>query len=156
MVAARWNSQVTEKLLDGVRAALRKAGIDMDDPSRCVLLWVPGAFEIPIAASKLIAAERLDAVVAIACVIRGETDHYRYVASAVTYGLQEVSLSTGVPVAFGVLTTDDMEQALARAADYPGSNKGFEAACTALEMALLSRSLGRAGSRAAENTDTQS
>lgn len=147
IVAARWNFPVTEKLLYGARAALASVGIDLNDRSRCILVWVPGAFEIPIAVAKVIELERVHAVVALGCVVRGDTDHYHYVASAASYGLQEVSLRTGVPVAFGVLTTYDMDQALARAADSVESNKGFEAATAALEMILTLRELGGSDSK---------
>ncbi len=123
---------------------MREAGLDPDDDSVCPTVWVSGAFELAFGAMRLIEARRPDAVVALGCVVRGETDHYTYVASAAAYGLQEVGLRSGVPVAFGVLTTGDMDQALARSADTPQSNKGFEAACTALEMARLTRRLGAA------------
>ncbi len=141
LVVSRWNEAVTARLLEGARRALREAGLDADDESVCPTLWVPGAFELSFGAMRLIEARRPDAVVALGCVVRGETDHYAYVASAAAYGLQRVSLECGVPVAFGVLTTEDMDQALARAAEAPQSNKGFEAAFTALEMAKLSRRL---------------
>jgi 6,7-dimethyl-8-ribityllumazine synthase len=143
VVAARWNRQVTDRLLDGALRALGEVGIDPGDPLRCRVLWVPGAFELALGALKLIEADRVDAVVALGCVIRGETDHYSYVASAAASGIQRVSLDTGVPVSFGVLTTDDFAQALARSEETPESNKGFEAALTAVEMAVLSRRIGK-------------
>lgn len=138
---------MTERLLEGAMRALGEAGIDDGDSDRCFVLWVPGAFELALGALELIDSEGVDAVVALGCVIRGETDHYRYVASASARGIQEVSLRTRVPVAFGVLTTDDVEQALARSGDTPESNKGFEAAMTALEMAVTSRRLRKRRAR---------
>lgn len=118
---------------------MSEVGIDPEDGTRCRILWVPGAFELALGALKLIGAEHLDAVIALGCVIRGETDHYSHVASAAARGIQEVSLRTGVPVSFGVLTTDDLDQALARSGEAPESNKGFEAAMTAIEMAVTAR-----------------
>ncbi|MFL6161474.1 MAG: 6,7-dimethyl-8-ribityllumazine synthase [Jatrophihabitantaceae bacterium] len=138
VVAARWHTQVMDGLLDGAQRALGDSGV------RDVrLLRVPGAFELPVAASRL-AAEQVDAIVALGVVIRGGTPHFEYVCRAATDGLTQVSVSTGVPVGFGVLTCDDDEQALDRAG-LPGSkeDKGYEAAQAALATAVAVRELGR-------------
>jgi 6,7-dimethyl-8-ribityllumazine synthase len=137
ILAARYNLGLVEKLLDGARAAWRAA--DGDD-SALRVEWVPGAFELPLAAQALARRGQCDALVALGCVIRGETAHFEYVAGECARGLQQVMLNTGVPVAFGVLTTENLEQAEARAA--PGAdNKGAEALRTALAMARLVRSI---------------
>ncbi|MET0147299.1 MAG: 6,7-dimethyl-8-ribityllumazine synthase [Ilumatobacteraceae bacterium] len=138
IVAARFNGHVTLRLVAGARAGLRAAGVADDDVS---LTWVPGAFEIPIAAQALTADH--DAVIALGCVIRGETAHFEHVAGQAAAGIMRVGLDTGVPVVFGVLTTEDLDQALARSAldgDPPdGHNVGAEAAAVAVEMTALSR-----------------
>jgi 6,7-dimethyl-8-ribityllumazine synthase len=131
IVASRFNQDVTDLLLKGAIEALAEAGVADD---RIVAVSVPGAFEIPGAAQAL--ASRVDAVVCLGAVIRGETEHFTYVASAVQQGVVRVSLDTGVPVIFGVLTTDNVEQALDRAGGELG-NKGAEAAMDAVEMANL-------------------
>jgi 6,7-dimethyl-8-ribityllumazine synthase len=136
IVAARFNDLIVASLVKGASAAWLERGGGADDLS---VIRVPGAFELPLAARKLAASGRYDAVVALGCVIRGDTPHFEYVAGAAARGLQQVGLETGVPVAFGVLTVDTLEQALERAATGAG-NKGGEAMDTALEMAaLLSR-----------------
>ena len=127
VVVARFNSTVTNKLLEGAKEALRKAGA-----SEVRVYSVPGAFELPFAARRL--AEDFDAVVALGAVVRGETPHFDYVAGAAAQGLLQVMLETGTPVAFGVLTTETMEQAMERAGGAHG-NKGYDAAMTAIEMA---------------------
>ena len=127
IVVARFNSALTEKLLEGAREALTKAGAET-----VKVFHVPGAFELPYAARIL--AKDYDAIVALGAVIRGETPHFEYVAGAAATGLQQVALETGTPVAFGVLTTDTLEQAEARAGGNQG-NKGYDAAMTAIEMA---------------------
>ncbi len=121
ILVARFNSMITEKLLDGARKALAKGEVDV--------FHVPGAFELPLAAKMLAQTHRYHGIVALGAVIRGGTPHFDYVAGEAARGLQDVALQTGIPVAFGVLTTDTLEQAEARA------NKGFDAAMTALEMA---------------------
>jgi 6,7-dimethyl-8-ribityllumazine synthase len=136
VVAARFNDHITKPLLDGALGALRDVGVDDDVPVH----WVPGAFEIPIVAMRLAATHGYDAVVCLGAVIRGDTPHFEYVAGECAAGIMRVSLDTGVPCAFGVLTTDDLDQALARAGGAEG-NKGAEAACTAIEMATLLRRL---------------
>lgn len=129
IVVARFNGTITEKLLEGAREALQKAGA-----ANPQVFHVPGAFELPLAAMKLARRGGFSAIIALGAVIRGETPHFDYVASEAARGLQRVALDTGVPVAFGVLTTDTQEQAEARAGG-PAGNKGFDAAMTAIEMA---------------------
>jgi len=129
ILVARFNSAITEKLLSGAREALTKAGAKSQK-----VFYVPGAFELPFAAKKLAERGDFDAIVALGAVIRGETPHFDYVAGEAARGLQQAALETGVPIAFGVLTTDNREQAEARAGGAVG-NKGFDAAMTAVEMA---------------------
>ena len=133
VVVARFNHLICEKLLEGCSAELARRGADADDIH---VAWVPGAFEIPLAARVLAASGRYDAIVALGAVIRGGTPHFDYVCSGVTDGVREVMRDTSVPVAFGVLTCDDADQALARAGG-AGGNKGVEAALAAIEMARL-------------------
>ena len=136
IVAARFNDFIVASLVKGAAAAWTARGGAADE---LAVVRVPGAFELPLAAKKLAASGRYDAVVALGCVIRGDTPHFEYVAGECARGLQQASLETGVPVAFGVLTVDTVDQALERAATNAG-NKGGEAMETALEMAsLLSR-----------------
>ena len=132
IVVARFNSGITEKLLEGAQEALTKAGA-----SGVEVFYVPGAFELPLAAQKL-AQSAMTRIIALGAVIRGETPHFDYVAGAAARGLQQVSLETGTPVAFGVLTTDTLEQAEARAGGKHG-NKGYDAAMTAIEMARFGK-----------------
>ena len=127
VVVARFNRDITEKLLEGAQQALGEAGAAAVD-----VFHVPGAFELPLAAQRL--AQAYDAVIALGAVIRGETPHFEYVAGEAARGLQQAALETGKPVAFGVLTTDTHEQAAARAGGSNG-NKGYDAAMTAVEMA---------------------
>jgi 6,7-dimethyl-8-ribityllumazine synthase len=129
ILVARFNSPITEKLLSGAREALTKAGAKSLE-----VFYVPGAFELPFAAKKLAERGDFDAIVALGAVIRGDTPHFDYVAAEAARGLQQAALETGVPIAFGVLTTDNREQAEARAGGAAG-NKGFDAAMTAVEMA---------------------
>lgn len=131
IVVARFNSAITEKLLDGAGQALMDAGAES-----CRVFWVPGAFELPLAAQRL--AKRFDAIVALGAVIRGETPHFDYVAGAAAQGLQRVMLDTGKPVVFGVLTTNTLAEAQARAGGALG-NRGFDAAMTAVEMAHFAK-----------------
>ncbi len=128
-VVARFNGVITEKLLSGACEALTKTGAESHR-----VFHVPGAFELAFAAKKLAGSGDFDAIIALGCVIRGETPHFDYVAAESARGLQQVALETGVPVAFGVLTTDNLAQAEARAGGSAG-NKGFDAAMTAIEMA---------------------
>ena len=133
IVAARFNDFIVTSLLKGARAAwLERGGSAHDHP----VVRVPGAFELPVVVRRLAASGRFDAVVALGCVIRGDTPHFDYVAGEAARGLQLAGLETGVPVAFGVLTVDSLEQALERAATTAG-NKGGEAMESALEMAAV-------------------
>jgi 6,7-dimethyl-8-ribityllumazine synthase len=143
VVVSRFNDAITSRLLAGARAALLEAGAPADN---VVSLTVPGAFELPQAARRVAETGRYDAVICLGCVIRGETPHFEYISAAVAHGLMEASGETGVPVAFGVLTTDSWEQAEARAGD-GRDNKGFEAAAAALEMAELFGALRTAAGR---------
>jgi 6,7-dimethyl-8-ribityllumazine synthase len=140
IVAGRFNDHITTPLLDAALATLRDAGLD-DVPVH----WVPGAFEIPLVAQRLAASGGCDAVICLGAVIRGDTPHFDHVAGQCAAGIMRVSLDTGVPVVFGVLTTDDLAQALARAggAAHQGvcTNKGEESAATAVEMVHLLRQL---------------
>ena len=136
-MAARFNHLISARLLEGAVAELSRAGTKSEDVH---VAWVPGAFEIPVALRMLARSGRYHALVALGAVIRGGTPHFDYVCRGVTDGLSAVMQATGVPVAFGVLTTDDADQALARAGGSEG-NKGVEAAQAALEMAHLCRVL---------------
>ena len=135
VVVAEFNAHITERLLDGAMECFAKHGV-LDESVE--VRRVPGAFELPLAAQSLAKTGSYAAIVALGCVIRGETPHFEYVSEAATHGLLRVTLDTGVPVAFGVLTTDDLAQAEARAGGEHG-NKGFDAAQTAVEMALFLR-----------------
>ncbi|MEO0399889.1 MAG: 6,7-dimethyl-8-ribityllumazine synthase [Pseudomonadota bacterium] len=142
IVATRWNDFIVDRLVAGAVGALERAGAD---PDAITVTMVPGAFEIPVIAKTLAESGRYDAVVALGCVIRGATPHFDYVAGEAAKGLSAVALQTGVPVAFGVLTTDTIEQAIERAGTKAG-NKGAEAALAAVETASLKRRLvGQAG-----------
>ena len=144
LVVSRFNSFITERLLDGAIDALEAAGA----PEKNIeVVRVPGSFEIPLAAKKLAEGAHADAVIAIGCVLRGETAHFDYVASEVARGVQLAQLDTGVPIIFCVLTCDTLEQAIDRAG-LKGGNKGFEAGLAAIEMAQLSRKLRAAHSHA--------
>ena len=137
VVVSRFNRSVTAPLLAGALEALKAHGVGDDD---VVVAHVPGAFEIPQAARAAAEAGRFDAVVCLGCIIRGETPHFDYIASAVAHGITDAAAETGVPMAFGVLTTDTPEQAAARSGPGP-DNKGREAAAAAIEMAVLYRAL---------------
>src|ERR1700676_5459122 len=137
IVVSRFNNFITERLLRGSIEALEKSGAAKADIE---IVEVPGAFELPLAAKKLAATGRYDALIAIGCVIRGETSHYDYVCSETARGLQLAQMDSGVPVMFCVLTCDTLEQAIDRAG-LKGGNKGFEAGLSAIEMANLSRKL---------------
>jgi 6,7-dimethyl-8-ribityllumazine synthase len=141
IVVARWNEFITGKLLGGAQDALRRHGVDDD---RVDVAWAPGSFEIPIVAQRLARSGRYGAVICLGAVIRGATPHFDYVANEVSKGVAQVGLQTGVPVVFGVLTTDTIEQAIERAGTKAG-NKGFEAATVAIEMVNLLRSVDDAG-----------
>jgi 6,7-dimethyl-8-ribityllumazine synthase len=137
LVCAKFNGGITERLLDGALAGLETSGVK---PSTVTVAWVPGAFELPLVAMRLAASGTVDAVVALGAVIRGETAHFDFVAGECASGLQRAALDTGIPTVFGVLTTDTVDQALARCGAGE-DNKGYEAAVTALEMADLLRAL---------------
>jgi 6,7-dimethyl-8-ribityllumazine synthase len=137
IVVSRFNSFITDRLLAGTLDALERTGAGED---QIEIVRVPGSFEIPLAAKKLAATGRVDSIVCIGCVLRGETSHYDYVASEAARGIQLAQLDSGVPMAFCVLTCDTLEQAIDRAG-LKGGNKGFEAGLGAVEMARLSRKL---------------
>jgi len=137
IVVSQFNSFITDRLLRGALDALERAGAT---EKQIEIVRVPGSFEIPIAAKKLGQAGRADAVIAIGCILRGETSHFEYIASEVARGVQLAQMDTGVPMIFCVLTCDTLEQAIDRAG-LKGGNKGFEAGLTALEMATLARKL---------------
>jgi 6,7-dimethyl-8-ribityllumazine synthase len=134
VVVARYNEDVTKRLLRGALAALEEHGVGEPD-----VYWVPGSLELPVVALTLAEKGQHDAIVCLGCVIRGETFHFEVVAGQSAAGITQVQLDTGVPVAFGVLTTEDKDQALARSG--PKNNKGAEAAEVAIEMANLLRSI---------------
>ena len=144
IVVSKYNDFVTERLQTGALAALAAAGVSSGD---ITVVRVPGAFEIPIAAQHAARSGRYDAVVCLGCLIRGATPHFEYIASAVSHGLTAAAGATGVPMAFGVLTTNSVEEALQRAGDGL-SNKGWEAAAAAIEMAAVVAQLTRASSQA--------
>ena len=137
IVVSRFNSFITERLLQGALDALERGGAANKDVD---VIHVPGSFELPLAAKKLAASGRYDALIAIGCILRGETAHYDYVCSETARGLQLAQMDTGIPVMFCVLTCDTLEQAIDRAG-LKGGNKGFEAGLGAIEMAQLSRKL---------------
>jgi 6,7-dimethyl-8-ribityllumazine synthase len=139
IVAGRFNGDVTKLLLDGALHELADRGLE---PDAVPVIWVPGAFEIPLVAKRLAESGERDAVICLGAVIRGDTPHFDFVAGECASGISQVALDTGVPVAFGVLTTDDLDQALARAGGAEG-NKGAESAATAVEMVDLLRQLGK-------------
>jgi len=132
IVISRFNEFITSKLLEGTLDALNRHGAD---PAAIDIAWVPGAFEIPLVAQKM-AARGYDAVICLGAIIRGATPHFEYVAAEVTKGIAQVSLNSGVPVVYGIITADSIEQAIERAGTKAG-NKGFNAAMTAMEMANL-------------------
>ena len=137
IVVSRFNEFITTRLLNGALDCLRRHGASEDaiDVVHC-----PGAFEIPQISNRLVQSGKYDAVIALGCVIRGETPHFEHVANAVTSGLAKISLQTDVPIAFGVLTTDSLEQAIERAGSKDG-NKGWDAALAAIELADLRKKL---------------
>ena len=137
IVVSRFNNVITERLLSGSREALEKSGVTKADIE---IVEVPGAFELPLAAKKLATKGGYDALIAIGCVIRGETSHYDYVCSETARGLQLAQMDTGVPIIFCVLTCETQEQAMARAGGDHG-NKGYDSGLAAIEMARLSQKL---------------
>jgi 6,7-dimethyl-8-ribityllumazine synthase len=137
IVIGRFNEFISSRLLSGALDSLARHGTD---PEQVEIAWVPGAFEIPLVAGKMAASRRYDAVLSLGAVIRGSTPHFDYVAAEVAKGVAKVGLDSGVPVIFGVLTTDTIEQAVERAGTKAG-NKGWDAAVSALEMANLLRGM---------------
>ena len=137
IVASRWNDLIVSRLVGGAQDALRRLGAHDND---LTLVRVPGSFEIPLAAKKLASAGQYDAIICVGAVIRGETPHFDYIAAEVTKGMAAASLDTGVPIAYGIITADTVEQAINRAGVKAG-NKGFEAAMAAVEMANLLKEL---------------
>lgn len=135
IVAARFNEFITAKLLGGAEDAIRRTGGSMEDVT---VVWVPGAFEIPLVAQKLAESGKYDAVITLGAVIRGATPHFDYVCAEASKGVAQASLKTGVPIAFGILTTENIQQAVERAGTKSG-NKGFDAAMSAIETANLLR-----------------
>jgi len=133
IIVGRFNEFIGGKLLSGALDGLKRHGVD---ESNIEIAWVPGAFEIPLIAKKMASSKKYDGVICLGAVIRGATPHFDYVSSEVTKGIASVSLDTEIPVVFGVLTTDNIEQAIERAGTKAG-NKGYEAAVTAIEMANL-------------------
>jgi 6,7-dimethyl-8-ribityllumazine synthase len=138
IVVSRFNEFITGKLLGGAEDAIRRHGGSLEAVD---VAWVPGAFEIPLAAQKLAGSGRYDAVICLGAVIRGSTPHFDYVAAEASKGVAHAMMQTATPIAFGILTTDSIEQAIERAGTKAG-NKGFEAACSAMEMANLMKALG--------------
>lgn len=137
IVAGRFNDFITEKLVDGAISGLKRHGVNDDD---ITLAWVPGAFEIPLAAKKLAASGDYDAVITLGAVIKGSTPHFDYVCNEAAKGVSHANLETSVPVIFGVITTNTIEQAIERAGTKAG-NKGYDAAVGAIEMANLVKEL---------------
>ena len=133
IVASRFNSFIVEKLLDGAVDGLVRHGVEEKNITAC---WVPGAFEIPLAAQKMARSDKYDAVICVGAVIRGSTSHYDYVCNEVSKGIAAVGLQTGKPVLFGVVTTENIEQAIERSGSKAG-NKGYDCALAAIEMVNL-------------------
>ncbi|MGI6556126.1 6,7-dimethyl-8-ribityllumazine synthase [uncultured Pseudoramibacter sp.] len=137
IVAARFNEFIVSKLVSGAQDALIRHGVNDDDID---IAWVPGAFEIPLIAQKFAQSGKYDAVICLGAVIRGATSHYDYVCNEASKGIAQVSLNTGIPVLFGVLTTENIEQAVERAGTKAG-NKGYDVACSAIEMVNLIKNI---------------
>jgi 6,7-dimethyl-8-ribityllumazine synthase len=137
IVVARFNDFITHKMLDGAQDALLRHGVSEEDIE---VTWVPGSFEIPLVAQKLAGTKRYDAVICLGAIIRGGTPHFEYVASEVTKGIAQVGLNTGLPVIYGVITADTLEQAIERAGTKQG-NEGVKAALTGIEMVNLLKTI---------------
>ena len=146
VVVSRFNETITRALLDGALSGLRRHGVD---EAGITVAWVPGAFELPLAAKRLAATGEFDAVVCLGAVLRGATAHFEHVAGQAAAGVTRAALDTGVPVIFGVLTTDTIEQAIERSGTKAG-NKGFDSAVAAIEMADLLRQLPKPAPPAGE------
>ena len=137
IVAARFNEFIVSKLIGGAEDALIRHGVGKDDIE---LAWVPGSFEIPIVAQKMAESKKYDAIICLGAVIKGATDHYDFVCAVASKGIATVGMKTGVPTLFGVLTTDNIEQAIERAGTKAG-NKGYDTACAAIEMVNLMKNI---------------
>lgn len=137
IVASRFNSFLVEPLVNGALDAIARHG---GDAGKCTLAWVPGAFELPLAAKKMAESGKVDAVVCLGAVVRGDTPHFDYVAGQCAAGISQAALQTGVPCIFGVVTTDNLEQAIERCGTKAG-NKGYDAAVSAIEMVNLLRAM---------------
>ena len=137
IVASRFNEIIVHKLLDGAVDGLVRHGVDSNNITAA---WVPGSFEIPTAALRMAESGKYDALICLGCVIRGETSHYDYVCNEVSKGIAQIGMTTGVPTMFGIVTTENVEQAIARAGAHAG-NKGYDCALSALEMVNLMRQL---------------
>ena len=138
IVVARFNEFITSKLLGGAIDGLKRENVKEDDID---VAWVPGAFEIPLIAKKMAESKKYDAVICLGAVIRGATSHYDYVCAEVSKGVAQVSMNADIPVMFGILTTDTIEQAVERAGTKAG-NKGYDVACSAIEMINLIKNIG--------------
>lgn len=138
IVASRFNEIIVNKLLGGAVDGLVRHGVDA---GQITAAWVPGAFEIPVVAQRMAKSGKYDAVICVGAVIRGDTSHYDYVCSEVSKGIAQASMSTGIPVLFGILTTENIEQAIARAGSKAG-NKGYDCALSAVEMVNLMKQMG--------------
>jgi len=138
VVVSRFNEFVTKKLLDGAQDALLRHGVGEGDID---VAWVPGSFEIPLVAKKLVQTKKYDAIICLGAVIRGETPHHEYIATEVTKGIAKIGLESELPVSFGIITADSLEQAIERAGTKAG-NRGADAAVDAIEMANLLKSVG--------------
>jgi len=138
LVVSRFNEFFSKKLLEGAQDALLRHGVNEEDIE---VAWTPGSFEIPLIAQKLAQTKKYDAVICLGAVIRGGTPHFDYIAAEVTKGIAKVNMDTGVPVIYGIITTDTLEQAVERSGTKAG-NKGFDAAVSAIEMANLAKSIG--------------
>ena len=138
VVVTRFNEFITKKLLEGAQDALLRHGVSEEDID---VAWVPGSFEIPLVAKKLAQTKKYDAVICLGAVVRGATPHFEYIAAEVTKGIAKIGLEIGLPVTYGVITADTLEQAIERAGTKAG-NKGFDAAVDAIEMANLLKNIG--------------
>jgi len=138
LVVSRFNDFITKKLVEGAQDALLRHGVSQDDID---VAWAPGSFELPLIAQKLAQTKRYDAIICLGAVIRGGTPHFEYIAAEVTKGIAQVGLGSGLPVIYGIVTADTLEQAIERAGTKEG-NQGFKAATSAIEMANLVKSIG--------------
>lgn len=138
IVISRFNEFITRKLLDGAQDALLRHGVSGDDID---IAWVPGAFEIPLVTKNLAQSKKYDAIICLGAVIRGATPHFEYIAAEVTKGIARIGMDTGLPISYGIITADTLEQSIERAGT-KGGNKGFDAAVDAIEMVNLLREIG--------------